>query len=169
MLPPLQSNMLTQVLPQHFPQHSFPYGAIFRGGIAPLTADRIVMQLTEEFLSIIGATSTAKELRLSYNQEQHIREQRGAEAQAVIDGIPNALLQLRYVNRKRRVRREHTVIGSPGPGRPLLVGFKFVPSGRARSKNDEAWVTTAYFLNGLELRKKIRKHRLRPVERFQQP
>ncbi len=157
--------MLTQVLPQHFPQRSFPYGAIFRGGIAPLTADRIVMQLTEEFLSIIGATSTAKELRLSYNQEQHIREQRGAEAQAAIDGIPGALLQLRYVNRKRRVRPEHTVIGSPGLGRPLLVGLKFLPSDRTRSKNDEAWVTTAWFLDGQKLRAQIQKNRLRPVAR----
>lgn len=120
-----------------------------------------VGKLSVELLSTLGVSSKANWLLLSV-QGQHIRERRKHEAQVIVMTIPAALDQLKYHGRRKGVGNVHTVVGRSGLGRYLLVGIKFVPARRARSSQDEAWVTTAYFVRQKELKRQLKNGELRP-------
>jgi hypothetical protein len=133
-----------------------------RGGIAALRADIVVMTLTEHFQAILGVTTSADNLVLPV-QGQHIRTSRGREAHVIIDAIPQALARIKYLGQRQPDNIERMAVGEYKLGRLLLVGVRFLPAERARSKRDEAVVTTAYFLRNSELRRLLRRGQLRPV------
>ena len=129
-----------------------------------LRADLQVMKLSADLLSALSVTSSAEHLMFSV-QGLHIREKRKHEAQAIIAAIPRALEELNYCGLRDAEKQIHTAVGHHGLGGYLLVGIKFIPASRARSKRDEAWVTTAYFLGSSELRRLLRREKLNPIHR----
>ena len=129
-----------------------------------LRADILVMQLSVHLLSALGVISGAPHMLLQ-RQGEHIRTRRKHEAQAIIEAIPRALVQLKYCGRRNAASEVHMAVRQHSVGRYLLVGIKFVPSGRARTQQDEAWITTAHFLRGAELRRLLRNGRLHPIRK----
>jgi len=128
--------------------------------IAAFVSGVIVSEITKELLAVSGVCTDAKHIVFE-KQCFHVYDRRRHEARAIIRGIPEALKNIRYYNARSKPA-EHTFVGKLEQ-KYLLVGVKFVPSYRSSSGEDEAWITTAYFLNKKKLRTKLNKNRLRPV------
>lgn len=129
-------------------------------------ADTLLMKLTGEFLSLFGVASAADSLVLTKGGA-HIRQHHTRDAEEILSSLLHALTHIKYVSerRNRRGQMERAVIGEHRPDRLLCVPIKFVPSGRATSGKDEAWVPTSFIINLREVRRLLRRGQLRPVIR----
>jgi hypothetical protein len=160
-------------VPHYGESYAAHYAAVYSGyrlgrSIAAVTANRFVGTLTPNLLAAIYVLTSAQDLLMAYNTEQHIWDEHKQDAEAIIDALAPSLSRVRYRTEKRRaISDERTIVSAhppgPAPGRWLLIGLKFLPHHRSRSRQDEAWVTTAYFINETELHRQIRQQHLSPL------
>ena len=130
--------------------------------IAPIHGHFLVVKVTDSLLALLDISSQAEDLLLrAYGA--HIQVRRARRSAEIIRAIPEALRQIKYVGRKLGERELRHVVGISDIGKMLFVGLEFVPSARAPSHRDEAWVTTAHYVDLKEIRRCLRRNLLRPV------
>ncbi len=139
----------------------------YSGWDPAFVAHVVVAQLSDELAALLGVSTLAKQI-LAPLQGKHIREQRPAEAQAIIASIRDALSHITYYG-SRQDLPEHTLVGELHNNRRLLVGIKFIPAIRASSNKDEALITTAHYLSQAKLQQKLDNGQLFPVDLADSP
>ena len=138
------------------------------GTMGSLLADRHVCSLDQPFALALGLPPTALQVSLSYNQLQPIARKHeisvGGNPEVITRRIATALATPRYI-RKHRTLHEWALIGFlSDASRYLQVAMKFVPASAARSKEDELWVATAFFVGRRTLQRRLRTGDLVPFD-----
>jgi len=138
--------------------------SLYRNAALLFDADTFLMKLTPAFLSLFGVVSAADSLVLTKGG-RHIRENHTRDAEEIISGLLHALTHIKYVSerRNRNGKMERALIGEYRLGRLLLVPIKLVSAGPAAPGKDEAWVPSSYVIKAKEVRRLLRRGRLRPV------
>jgi hypothetical protein len=127
-----------------------------------LQSDLVAFGLTSSFLSLLGVSTQAVDVRFSV-QAEHLWRRREREARSIIDAIPEAMARVKYIGgRDTSQRTERIALGECSGNRLLCCIIKFVPAQHAKSGTDEAWMSTAYFVRQAELRRLLRRKGIRP-------
>ena len=129
--------------------------------VAALRADMIVRRLDSNLLRLLNVATRALDLRMEL-QAEHLHRRRPRQAHSLLAALPEVLDNIRYLGTQSRCNRQRTAVGMCTAERLVLVGLKFFPAHLSRSGDDEAWVTTAYFLGQSELRRQVSNGTLRP-------
>jgi len=152
----------------HYFRARFPYAiANFQSrNIALLQSNLVAFLLTNDFLSLIDVVSDAVEVRC-FAQAEHIWKRREAEAQSIIDALPDAMARIKYVGHRDVISAGivRTAIGECSDRRLILCGIKFLPAKGAWSGKDEAWMSTAYFVGVTELSRLLKRGKIVPILR----
>ena len=132
--------------------------------IAPIHGNWRVASLSQELLELLAISSQADDIFLrAYGA--HIQKKRAKHSERIIPLIPVTFEHISHVGSRIGTPQSRHIVGKCGVGKSLLVGLKFVPALLAPSRHDEAWVTTAYFVDAKEITRLLKKGQLRPVLR----
>ena len=131
-------------------------------------ADIVVCILSEELVSQLAVSTSARSVVLSRISQRHIVERRGiarsGDAQLAADRVHEAFAGLRFQRLPQRRADTFELVGYvESSGRWLLVVLKLVPGARARTGMDEWWISTAYPLGQQKFRRLQSSGKLAPL------
>ena len=129
--------------------------------VSAIFADVLLGAGAGEFARTIGVATMQGRFRL-IAQGREIRMKRSrSRAREVIGSLSEALGRIEYIG-PRPSQHQFSIVGRNSAGELLLVGAKLVRPPAARSGVDELIISTAYFIDEGELKRKLGNGQLRP-------
>lgn len=133
-----------------------------------LLSDVVVGTLDNAFLSALGLTTSARQIVLNRQSQQHILKARkvasSADAALAAHRISEALENIQFELIPRARPDTVNVVGYVhSQSRYLRVVLKFKPGSSSHASNDECWVRTAIPFGRKQMRRARAQNRLKPV------
>ena len=133
-----------------------------------LLSDVVVGILDNALLSALGLTTSASQIILTRQSQQHILKARrvasSADAALAAHRISEALANIQFELMPRGRPDVVKLVGYVhSQSRYLRVVLKFVPGSSSHSSDDECWVSTAIPFGKKEMRRAHAQNRLKPV------
>ena len=131
-------------------------------------ADIVVYMFSDDLVSQLGASTSARSVILSRSSQRHIVQQRGiapvGDAQLAADRVHEAFSGLRFQRLPQRRANTFELVGFvESAGRWLMVVLQLVPAARAKTGKDEWWISTAYPLGRERFRRLQSSGNLAPL------
>jgi hypothetical protein len=130
---------------------------------APFISPLRWLPVTARMLALFGETSTA-EFVMAPNAAAHLGERRPKDAAMLSTALQGRVEYLYYGQRYPGTRKYELVVRAPD-GTVIFLALKFIAAAKSGSGVDECIATTAHEIDEAEIRRLVRRGRLRPVSR----
>jgi hypothetical protein len=121
-----------------------------------------VLRITSGLLQLLGVTSTAL-VALYDKAGGHSVERHRSDWPEVLHRMPSA--RLSHVS-TRRAKRKHSgleLMFEARDGRHIFLPIKFVPAAESKTRTDECWANTMYFMRAVDVQARVDGEMIRPV------
>jgi hypothetical protein len=129
--------------------------------VSEICADVLLGEGAGELARAIGlATTQSRFMLMAQGREIRMKRSR-SRAREVIGRLSEALGSIEYIG-PRPSRYQFSIVGRTTAGELLLIGAKLVRPPAASSGLDELIISTAYFIDDGEMKRKLGNGQLRP-------